>query len=384
MLAYLPWNNKKNSVYKSKIEDHEEINKIRKWAINQNPSNNKSTHWWYKNLPTDVCMTFYKIALNENIVKMFRANYGDDYNIDILNDMNELYVTAPSQTQNNNTSDQIFYTPHIDGPFYLFPFASCYRLIIGLDDNSNVITCFNMVPEHKIVKKGDIVSFDFHRECHYIYNNLNNVNNDLRVVMKVHYCIYPKWAYYFGRTLGLISIYYNKLFRNLFLFTIIKNNNFKKYLSSSMILITKIVHDIEFYIGYNNISYIFMLYILSLYTNSRVFLFGSSYIHYLIRINSEVNDIVINRDHRFYYIIYLYNLYNIYYKIIDINLLMISQFVNIILYIIDISKIRDVAKVNEIVSLVLIYNFNSIGNIYNIFVHTHLVLNFIENQEIET
>lgn len=384
MLAYLPWNNKKNSVYKSKIEDHEEINKLRKWAINQNPSNNKSTHWWYKNLPTDVCMTFYKIALNENIVKMFRANYGDDYNIDILNDMNELYVTAPSQTQNNNTSDQIFYTPHIDGPFYLFPFASCYRTIIGLDDNSNVTTCFNMIPYKIALKKGDVVSFDFHRECHYIYNNLNNVNNDLRVVMKVHYCIYPKWAYYFGRTLGLISIYYNKLFRNLFLFTIIKNNNFKKYLSSSMILITKIVHDIEFYIGYNNISYIFMLYILSLYTNSRVFLFGSSYIHYLIRINSEVNDIVINRDHRFYYIIYLYNLYNIYYKIIDINLLMISQFVNIILYIIDISKIRDVAKVNEIVSLVLIYNFNSIGNIYNIFVHTHLVLNFIENQEIET
>lgn len=383
MLAYLPWNNKKNSVYKSKIEDHEEINKIRKWAINQNPSNNKSTHWWYKNLPTDVCMTFYKIALNENIVKMFRANYGDDYNIDILNDMNELYVTAPSQTQNNNTSDQIFYTPHIDGPFYLFPFASCYRTIIGLDDNSNVTTCFNMIPYKIALKKGDVVSFDFHRECHYIYNNLDSVNNDLRVVMKVHYCIYPKWAYYFGRTLGLMSIYYNKLFRNLFLFTIIKNNNFKKYLSSSMILITKIVHDIEFYIGYNNISYIFMLYILSLYTNSHVFLFGSSYIHYLIRINSEANDIVINRDHRFYYTIYLYNLYNIYYKIIDVNLLMISQFVNIILYIIDISKIRDVAKVNEIVSLVLIYNFNSIGNIYNIFVHTHLVLNFIENQEIE-
>ena len=383
MLAYLPWNNKKNSVYKSKIEDHEEINKLRKWAINQNPSNNKSTHWWYKNLPTDVCMTFYKIALNENIVKMFRANYGDDYNIDILNDMNELYVTAPSQTQNNNTSDQIFYTPHIDGPFYLFPFASCYRTIIGLDDNSNVTTCFNMIPYKIALKKGDVVSFDFHRECHYIYNNLDSVNNDLRVVMKVHYCIYPKWAYYFGRTLGLMSIYYNKLFRNLFLFTIIKNNNFKKYLSSSMILITKIVHDIEFYIGYNNISYIFMLYILSLYTNSHVFLFGSSYIHYLIRINSEANDIVINRDHRFYYTIYLYNLYNIYYKIIDVNLLMISQFVNIILYIIDISKIRDVAKVNDIVSLVLIYNFNSIGNIYNIFVHTHLVLNFIENQEIE-
>lgn len=383
MLAYLPWNNKKNSVYKSKIEDHEEINKIRKWAINQNPSNNKSTHWWYKNLPTDVCMTFYKIALNENIVKMFRANYGDDYNIDILNDMNELYVTAPSQTQNNNTSDQIFYTPHIDGPFYLFPFASCYRTIIGLDDNSNVTTCFNMIPYKIALKKGDVVSFDFHRECHYIYNNLDSVNNDLRVVMKVHYCIYSKRAYYFGRTLGLMSIYYNKLFRNLFLFTIIKNNNFKKYLSSSMILITKIVHDIEFYIGYNNISYIFMLYILSLYTNSHVFLFGSSYIHYLIRINSEANDIVINRDHRFYYTIYLYNLYNIYYKIIDVNLLMISQFVNIILYIIDISKIRDVAKVNEIVSLVLIYNFNSIGNIYNIFVHTHLVLNFIENQEIE-
>tara|TARA_B100000795_G_C22805557_1_gene444635 strand:+ start:1491 stop:2630 length:1140 start_codon:yes stop_codon:yes gene_type:complete len=375
---------KNKRVYKCKITTYEEIDKLREWAIQQNPSIDKSTHWWYNKLPTDICMLFYKIALHENIIKMFKENYSGNYNIDILNDMNELYVTAPSGTQNNNTSDQIFYTPHIDGPFYLFPFASCYRTIIGLDDNSNVVTCFNMIPENNVVKKGDIVAFDFHRECHYIYSN--NVpyenNNNLRIIMKVHYCVYPKWAYYFGRILGMISIYYNKNFRNLFLLTLIKNNKYKKYLSSLMIIVTKIVHDIEYYIGYNNISYIMLIYILSLYTHNNIFLFGSSLVHYLKRINSNYNDcsdIILNRDHRFFYIIYLYHLLSIYYKVINVNTLLISQLVNIILYFLDISKLKDVIKVHEVVSLVLIYN---LSNIYHIFIHIHLVLNFIENQEI--
>ena len=141
---------------------------------------------------------------------MFKKNLGDNYCIDLLNDMNEIYVTPPPIILNNITSDNIFYTKHIDGPFYLFPFASCYRLIIGLDNNSKVITSFNMIPQLNIVKKGDVVAFDFHRECHYIYDNtydITNKNNthdskivnkdglsdNFRIILKVHYCVYPKW-----------------------------------------------------------------------------------------------------------------------------------------------------------------------------------------------
>ena len=187
MLIYFPWIHQKNRVYSTKLHETDDINKLREWVISQNPSKDKSTHIWYNKLPTDISMLYLKLATSDKIINMFKNNLSKYHNIDILNDMNEIYVTAPSSTKDENTSDTIFYTKHIDGPYYLFPFASCYRLIIGLDDNSNVVTCFNMIPENKIVKKYDVVAFDFHRECHYIYNQ-NNENKDLRVIMK--YIIY--------------------------------------------------------------------------------------------------------------------------------------------------------------------------------------------------
>jgi hypothetical protein len=315
---------------------------------------------------------------------MFKNNLSRNYNIDILNDMNEIYVTAPSCTKDISTSDTIFYTKHIDGPYYLFPFASCYRLIIGLDDNSNVVTCFNMIPENKIVKKGDVVAFDFHRECHYIYNE-NNENKDLRVIMKVHCCVYPKWSYYFGKVLGLLSIYYNKAFRNLFLFTLTTNNKYKKYLALLMIKTTKLIHDIEYYIGYNNISYLFILYYLSRITHYSIFLFGTSFIHYYRKIDSIKNNCdnqVLKRDLRFYYTIYSLHLYYIYYKNITTNALLVTHLVNVLLYIYKIDSLWNILKIYEIVNLLLIYNTNEIGNINFLFVHLHLIMNFIEHQNL--
>jgi hypothetical protein len=388
MLIYFPWIHQKNKVFSTKIDDTNYINELRKWVISQNPPNDKSTHIWYNKLPTDISILFLKLATCDNIINMFKNNFSKNHNIDILNDMNEIYVTAPSSTKDKNTSDTIFYTKHIDGPYYLFPFASCYRLIIGLDDNSNVITCFNMIPENKIVKKGDIVAFDFHRECHYIYNqndnNDNNENKDLRVIMKVHYCVYPYWAYYFGKVLGLLSIYYNKAFRNLFLFTLTTNEFHKKILAVLMVKVTKLVHDIEFYIGYNNISYLFIIYIISSITNSYIFLFATSFVHYFRKINSIKNacdNLVLKRDIRFYYTLYSMQLYYIYYKNITINTLLLSNLMNLLLYIFRIESILDIIKCYEIFALLTIYDFRNYDSINNLFVYSHLVLNFLEYQK---
>lgn len=382
MLIYFPWIHQKNRVYSTKLHETDDINKLREWVISQNPSKDRSTHIWYNKLPTDISMLFLKLATSDTIINMFKNNLSKDHNIDILNDMNEIYVTAPSSTKDENTSDTIFYTKHIDGPYYLFPFASCYRLIIGLDDNSNVVTCFNMIPENKIVKKCDVVAFDFHRECHYIYNN-NKENKDLRVIMKVHYCVYPYWAYYFGKVLGLLSIYYNKAFRNLFLFTLTTNNFYKKYLATLMIKITQTVHDLEYYIGYNNISYLFILYFISRITNIYVFLFGTSFVHYFRKIDSiknECDNLVLKRDIRFYYTMYSLQLYYIYYKNITTNALMLTHLMNLLLYILKIESPWDIIKCYEIFTLLSIYDFHDFGSINNLFVHSHLIMNFLEYQ----
>jgi hypothetical protein len=382
MLIYFPWIHQKNRVYSTKLDETDDINKLREWVISQNPSKDKSTHIWYNKLPTDISMLFLKLATSDKIINMFKNNLSKDHNIDILNDMNEIYVTAPSSTKDENTSDTIFYTKHIDGPYYLFPFASCYRLIIGLDDNSNVVTCFNMIPENKIVKRGDVVAFDFHRECHYIYNK-SNENKDLRVIMKVHYCVYPYWAYYFGKVLGLLSIYYNKAFRNLFLFTLTTNNFYKKSLATLMVKITQTVHDLEYYIGYNNISYLFILYFISRITNIYVFLFGTSFVHYFRKIDSiknECDNLVLKRDIRFYYTVYSLQLYYIYYKNITTNALMLTHLMNLLLYILKIESPWDIIKCYEIFTLLTIYNLRDFGSINNLFVHSHLVMNFLEYQ----
>jgi hypothetical protein len=380
MLIYFPWIHQKNKVYSTKLHETDDINKLREWVISQNPSKDKSTHIWYNKLPTDISMLFLKLATSDKIINMFKNNLSKDHNIDILNDMNEIYVTAPSSTKDENTSDTIFYTKHIDGPYYLFPFASCYRLIIGLDDNSNVVTCFNMIPENKIVKKCDVVAFDFHRECHYIYNQ-NNENNDLRVIMKVHYCVYPYWAYYFGKVLGLLSIYYNKAFRNLFLFTLTTNNFYKKSLATLMVKITQTVHDIEYYIGYNNLSYLFILYFISSITNIYIFLFGTTFVHYFRKIDSiknECDNLVLKRDIRFYYTVYLLQLYYIYYKNITTNSLMLTHLMNLLLYVFKIVSPWNIIKCYEIFTLLIIYDLRDFGSINNLFVYSHLIMIFLK------
>jgi hypothetical protein len=43
----------------------------------------------------------------------------------------QVYVSAPTTVK--KTSDEVFYTRHIDGPYYYVPFASCFRMIIGMD-----------------------------------------------------------------------------------------------------------------------------------------------------------------------------------------------------------------------------------------------------------
>lgn len=400
MLIYLPWNYQKNRVYECSIYNENNktnIEKIREWIIYNNPSKIKSTHIWYSKLPNTYSKMFYELANSQNIIEMFKKNFGGNYNIELLNDMNEIYVTPPSSILNNVSSDNIFYTKHIDGPFYLFPFASCYRLIIGLDDNSKVITSFNMIPQLNIVKKGDVVAFDFHRECHYIYDNTYNLNitenneinvkkndmsDDFRVILKVHYCVYPKWAYCFGKILGVLSIYYDKCFRNLFLFTLTSNNIYKKYISYIMIYFTITYHNIEYYIGYNNISFITLLYIISYYTNHNVFLFGSSYIHYFRWINSIKNNcdnLSLVRDYRFYYLIYIIQLYYIYYQNITIQKILITNIINLLTFIYQIDNFKKINKIFEIFMLILLYlDYVNKFSIENLYLHLHLIMNIIE------
>lgn len=355
MLFYFPWQNQLNRIYKCNLPLHSDLDKIREWVLQHKPNKHNSTHWRYNTLPADISLLYYTVATNKNIINMFIKAFGKNYNIDIINDMNEIYVT-PVDNRKYTTSDKICYTRHIDGPYYLFPFASCYSILIGLDDNSNVLRRFNMTQKDNnvnIMKKGDVLAYDYHRESNHIcekYNDNNdkydnNDNNDkydnydnydnLQVVLKIHYCVYPRKAYYFGKALGILSAYYNNAFRNLFLFTLNTNNEYKNMLIYLMIINTKIFHDIEYHIGFNNISFLTLLFYISKITHYNIFLFGCLAIYYLRKIKNipdNCNICVLKRDLRFYYTVYSLQIYYIYVKNLLFTSLYASYFTSIIFF----------------------------------------------------
>lgn len=308
MLIYNPFFNIKNRIITYKFNNNEDlniINNIKEWSISQNPSNTKSTHWWYYNLPENIKSYYKKLISNNDLLIKIKKNFNNynpnSYNIDILDEMNEIYISPPSDV--SNTSDKIFYTEHLDGPYFYVPFASCYRTIIAINENKEITTVFSQIPFEIRMNTGDLISFDYHRECHYIKKIENEKNTNYRIVLKVHYCIYNnnKIGRIFGKLLGRLTINYNYNFRNLFLYTINPKTYFEKFLAYIMIMSTKFYHDLEYYIGYNNISYILLLYLLSSQLfNYYLFIIGIIIIPPLRLIDNNNRNQLFIRDLRLY------------------------------------------------------------------------------------
>ena len=396
MFLYLPWKFQNSRVLNCKLNnDINMLNLIRDWVIKQEPSINTSTHWWWKDLPPNINELFGYISKNNKIIDMFKTSFGSDCVVDILDDMNEIYVSPPSNNNKNfkkNASDNIFYTRHIDGPFFYIPFASCYRVIVGLDDNRDIMTVFNIIPETYIIKTGDVVGFDFHRECHYItpiirYNDINNdtiYNKKYRIILKIHYCVYPKWGFVFGFILSKLSIMYNKLFRDLFLFTLKPQNKYIKCLANSMIITTKIYHDIEYYIGNNNIQYMLLLYFISTKTNYYVLLLSSSFIHYLRWIDTSVNNIDINnifrRDYYFYKFIYMLQFIHMYLSYKIENPILYTSIIVPTIFTTYISKYTVI--IPKLIEIYLTYdmlnNYNNLKYIEYIYIYINILFNYIQ------
>jgi len=396
MFLYLPWKFQNSRVLNCKLNnDIYSLNLIRDWVIKQPPPINTSTHWWCKDLPPNINELFCDISKNNKIIEMFKTSFGNDCIVDILDDMNEIYVSPPLNNNKNftkNASDNIFYTRHIDGPFFYIPFASCYRVIVGLDDNKDTMTVFNIIPETYIIKTGDVVGFDFHRECHYItpiirYNDINNYtiyNKKYRVILKIHYCVYPKWAFVFGFILSKLSIMYNKLFRKLFLFTLKPQNKYIKYLAKSMIITTKVYHDIEYYIGNNNIQYILLLYFISTKTNYYVLLLSTSFIHYLRWIDTSVNNIDINnifrRDYYFYKFIYMLQFIHMYLSYKIENPILYTSIIVPTIFTTYISKYTVI--IPKLIEIYLTYdmlnNYNNLKYIEYIYIYINILFNYIQ------
>lgn len=149
----------------------------------------KSLHVYENDLPNNLKKAFSKIKNSKKIISKIKEKY-PDHNIINANKMNELYVSIVS----SEGSDNVFQTRHVDGPYYLFKGCTVLRSLFVIEGNKNVFTIFPDYEEEVSLIKGDFIAFDFNRDIHFIEKKDLFKDNNIRIVLKIHYAVIPKYA----------------------------------------------------------------------------------------------------------------------------------------------------------------------------------------------
>lgn len=258
---------------------------LRAWSLDRMPSHNQSSHWWFRDLTGEQYAAFERCANSSHIARAFRNLFSEEhYCMEVIDGMNEIYVTGPSRFEQEFNSDQVFYSRHVDGPYGLFPFVSVYRCIVGMDKNNMISTNYPMIEYSIKAKEGDVVAFDFNREIHYITcdESQQSESDTFRVVLKLHYCVYPRILAPIGRLMHWANVQYNKGFRALFLKTINPQTPYEHFLAWNVVTNTFLFHNLETLIGLRNLIYVTFLLGLWHFTGYyEWFLIGTSYVHYI-------------------------------------------------------------------------------------------------------
>ena len=253
---------------------------VKDWVEAHDPPTDVTTHWWYSALEAPLRQAVERIAGSPRIVEMFRARYSEQlFAVEPLPGMNEIYVA--SLTHRNN-SDTVFYTEHIDGPFMVYPFAAGYRCIVAVNENVQIRTSFPMTPAAMTLTTGEVGGFDFNREIHRIEHNAGAENSGHRITLKLHYCVYPRRLAWYGRILGNLTTRYDIAARRLFLKTLRPQRLFERLLAQIILLGTRSYRFLAEYVGGGSIAYLAMLFLADRVFSAPIFLYGSSFIHYLL------------------------------------------------------------------------------------------------------
>lgn len=261
------------------------LSAVRNWTMAQNPSPSSSSHWWYGDLSGKEKDAFDECANCTQITNMFRELFSErHYAMDIVTGMNEIYVTGPSRFDQVSNSDNVFYTRHVDGPLGFIPFVSVYRCIVGMDKNEMVTTHFPLSGVDQNACEGDVLAFDFNREVHYITRDDSKQaeSDDFRVVLKLHYCLYPRIMYPLGKLMHFLNVKYNQLFRALFLTTINPQSAYQHFLAWNVNSNTKLFDALETYVGARSLIYLALVSAVSYFTGVyNVFFACTSFVHYM-------------------------------------------------------------------------------------------------------
>ena len=145
--------------------------------------------------------------------------------------MDEYY----ENTMKGSGSDDVFITPHVDGPFK-FMNGKLLRCIYAIKGNQRVVTHIKG-QNSKSLKDREYVMFDYNRDLHWI-TNIEGESDIERVVLKLHYVTKGDYM------LKYVCIIWNTIARYLFEISKKPKNIVQKFVSFLINKSTKIYANI--------------------------------------------------------------------------------------------------------------------------------------------
>jgi len=135
--------------------------------------------------------------------------------------------------------------------------------VVGLNENQDYFTIFPQVPSSICISRGELYGFDFNRDPHYLERPTTQ-NRERRIVLKVHYLIYPRGLRWYALILGWLTTQYDIIARFLFLKTIKPQNAIEQAGAGLIIFLTKLVLSLLYSV-----------------LDPTFFIYATSYLHYL-------------------------------------------------------------------------------------------------------
>mmetsp|Transcript_31070 Transcript_31070/g.44113 ORF Transcript_31070/g.44113 Transcript_31070/m.44113 type:complete len:593 (+) Transcript_31070:117-1895(+) len=261
------------------VASKDSVDDLRKWVRESIPETPETTHVW----PHEQEATSKHVkaleddsAIHAEFRTVFAAKHFD---IRPIIGMNEIYVSAVG-AKKAMSSDAVFYTPHVDGPWWFFPGASCYRCLVGVTPNKMVRTNFNLQHETEDQCLGmyGMVGFDYNRELHWIDHAPGVKNDERRTVIKLHYVVYPKGWHWYGNLVASCNQTYNTWARGNFLKTLRPESMYERVMAWWIWLTTWFNAYFELYVGWSNMVYLGITYA----CGPTPFLILTSFRHYMV------------------------------------------------------------------------------------------------------
>jgi len=195
----------------TKTAELNSLEKIRNYCSKTDVSREKTYHEYENNLPTAIQFAIEDIK-DGTPKKLLESCFNEK--VENIDEMNELYISCIGA----DGSDKVFETMHIDGPFAFLPFCRVFRTIVTVQGNSSIFTEFPTMKGSYNLLTNEILAFDYDRNIHYIWKNDEICDNNVRIILKLHYIVVPTYLpKHVVKLSKKLHVDYNSLMRNLFL-----------------------------------------------------------------------------------------------------------------------------------------------------------------------